>query len=88
MGLYLFSKNTEGPPSEGNLGTQVGAELTASVWGCGAPRADGTAQNRNRHSVSSNQVPLLTHADMCEATAHRGAVTADVDRCHLAQVTW
>lgn len=54
MGLYLFSKNTEGPPSEGNLGTQVGAELTALVWGCGAPRADGTAEWEQTPSVNQS----------------------------------
>lgn len=43
VGLHPFSENTEGPPSGGSLGTQVGAALTAVVWGCAAPRADGTA---------------------------------------------
>ena len=32
--------------------------------------------------------PLVTHADVCEAEARRGAVAADIDRHHLARVTW
>lgn len=83
MGLQLFSKNTEGPPSRGSLGTQVGAVLMALMWGCGAPRADGT-QNRNRSWVPQDRASLLTHTDMCEATARHGTVAADVDRHHLA----
>lgn len=63
MGLYLFSKNTEGPPSEGNLGTQVGAELTALVWGCGAPGADGTAESEQTLGVKQS-------GPTCDARRH------------------